>query len=55
MIYKGELAGHIITTLFYTINILKTMDVKTSAQLLQRHLIHHEKAKAQVKLIGRIL
>lgn len=31
------------------------MDVKTSAQLLQRHLIHHDKAKAQVKLIGRIL
>lgn len=59
MIYKGEFAGHIITTLFFkqfnTINILKTMDVKTSAQLLQRHLIHHDKAKAQVKLIGKIL
>lgn len=43
------------TIQYNIINIHITMDVKTSAQLLQRHLIHHDKAKAQVKLIGRIL
>lgn len=57
---KGNLLGislqqFLLTIQYNTINIHITMDVKTSAQLLQRHLIHHDKAKAQVKLIGRIL
>lgn len=57
---KGNLLGislqqFLLTIQYNTINIHITMDVKASAQLLQRHLIHHDKAKAQVKLIGRIL